>query len=193
VQIISVVAVPLVAPILVPLYFMFSWVRTFYVATSRDIKREEALSRSPLFTSFSSTLKGLSTIRAYKCQERYQSAFLRKQDDNGSWWFCFIGEAPSPSPVGREAPQRAALLSALFGPNIRPPLSLCAGTARWFGFRLDLISAVFLFAATVVVVPLRQFVSVALVGISLAHVLQLSGLLQWFMRQTAEVENNMTR
>jgi ATP-binding cassette subfamily C (CFTR/MRP) protein 1 len=70
VQIISAVAVPLVTPILVPLYFMFSWVRTFYVATSRDIKREEALSRSPLFTSFSSTLKGLATIRAYKCQVR---------------------------------------------------------------------------------------------------------------------------
>jgi hypothetical protein len=52
---------------------------------------------------------------------------------------------------------------------------------------------VFLFAAAVVVVPLRQYVSVSLVGISLAHVLQLSGLLQWFMRQTAEVENNMTR
>ena len=69
-QIISAVAVPLVTPILVPLYFMFSFVRTFYVATSREIKREEALSRSPLFTSFSSTLKGLATIRAYKCQVR---------------------------------------------------------------------------------------------------------------------------
>ena len=90
-------------------------------------------------------------------QERYQSAFLRKQDENGSWWFCFIG------------------------------------TARWFGFRLDMLSALFLLAAAVVVVPLRQYVSVSLVGISLAHVLQLSGLLQWFMRQTAEVENNMTR
>lgn len=83
-QIISAVAVPLVTPILVPLYFMFSWVRTFYVATSRDIKREEALSRSPLFTSFSSTLKGLATIRAYKCQARGAPANPSAASESGS-------------------------------------------------------------------------------------------------------------
>jgi hypothetical protein len=35
-------------------------------------------------------------------------------------------------------------------------------------------------------------VSVAIVGLALSHVLQLTGMLQWWVRQTTEVENNMT-
>ena len=48
------------------------------------------------------------------------------------------------------------------------------GTARWFGFRLDLLTAALLWVAVVLIVPLRQYVSVGLVGISLAHVLQVT-------------------
>ncbi len=35
-------------------------------------------------------------------------------------------------------------------------------------------------------------VSAAIVGLALSHVLQLTGTLQWCVRQSAEVENTMT-
>jgi hypothetical protein len=35
-------------------------------------------------------------------------------------------------------------------------------------------------------------VKAAILGLSLTHVLQLTGTLQWWTRQTVEVENNMT-
>jgi len=35
-------------------------------------------------------------------------------------------------------------------------------------------------------------VSAAVLALALTHVLQLTGMLQWWTRQTVEVENNMT-
>lgn len=35
-------------------------------------------------------------------------------------------------------------------------------------------------------------VQAAILGLALTHVLQLTGMLQWWTRQTVEVENNMT-
>ena len=36
-----------------------------YVPTAREIQREEALSRSPIYANFSETVSGVATIRAY--------------------------------------------------------------------------------------------------------------------------------
>jgi ATP-binding cassette subfamily C (CFTR/MRP) protein 4 len=35
-------------------------------------------------------------------------------------------------------------------------------------------------------------VKAAILGLALTHMLQLTNMLQWWMRQTADVENNMT-
>jgi hypothetical protein len=58
----------MLAPVMIPLYFAFTHVREKYIATSREVKREEAMSQSPVYTAFSSTLKGLATVRAYHAQ-----------------------------------------------------------------------------------------------------------------------------
>jgi ATP-binding cassette subfamily C (CFTR/MRP) protein 4 len=41
-------------------------------------------------SSFSSTLKGLPTIRAYGAQQRFHDSFLTALSINGSWWYAFV-------------------------------------------------------------------------------------------------------
>lgn len=49
----------------------FLCVQRFYVATSRQLKRLESVSRSPIYTHFNETLLGTSVIRAFGEQERF--------------------------------------------------------------------------------------------------------------------------
>ncbi len=58
---------------------------------------------------------------------------------------------------------------------------------RWIGFRLDLISAAVMMAASLIAAAARNSVSPALLGLALSNLLQMTGLMQWFVRQTAEV------
>ena len=51
------VAVPEVLPLFIPVAFVFWWARRRYLRTSREVKRYEATTRSPVFASFSSILK----------------------------------------------------------------------------------------------------------------------------------------
>ena len=44
----------------------------------------------PQVSSFSSTLKGLPTIRAYGAQQRFHDSFLASLSVNGSWWYAFV-------------------------------------------------------------------------------------------------------
>jgi len=56
------VAVPEVLPLFIPVGFVFWWARRRYLRTSREVKRYEATTRSPVFASFSSILKVWSIL-----------------------------------------------------------------------------------------------------------------------------------
>ncbi|KAG7280285.1 hypothetical protein CRUP_026826 [Coryphaenoides rupestris] len=45
--------------------------RSFYMATSRQLRRLDSVSRSPIFSHFSETVSGLSVVRAYGHQQRF--------------------------------------------------------------------------------------------------------------------------
>ena len=51
------IAVPWILPVLVPLLLSFLWVRARYLTTSREVKRFDAVTRSPVYAAFSATLK----------------------------------------------------------------------------------------------------------------------------------------
>ncbi|XP_076122347.1 multidrug resistance-associated protein 1 isoform X2 [Alosa pseudoharengus] len=69
-------ATPFVAIIIPPLGLLYFFVQRFYVASSRQLKRLESVSRSPVYTHFNETLLGTSVIRAFGEQQR----FIRESD-----------------------------------------------------------------------------------------------------------------
>uniref|UniRef100_A0A3Q2T472 Multidrug resistance-associated protein 1 n=1 Tax=Fundulus heteroclitus TaxID=8078 RepID=A0A3Q2T472_FUNHE len=75
-------ATPLVAIIIPFLGLLYFFVQRFYVATSRQLKRLESVSRSPIYTHFNETLLGTSVIRAFGEQERFIHQSDHRVDHN---------------------------------------------------------------------------------------------------------------
>lgn len=55
-------------------------IQEFYLRTSRQIRILDLELQSPVFTQFSETIEGLTTIRAFGWQETSMRSFLRKLD-----------------------------------------------------------------------------------------------------------------
>ncbi|XP_036439199.1 canalicular multispecific organic anion transporter 1-like [Colossoma macropomum] len=75
-------ATPLFTAIIVPLAVVYYFVQRFYVATSRQLRRLDSVSRSPIYSHFGETVAGLSVIRAYGHQERFLERNKVTIDDN---------------------------------------------------------------------------------------------------------------
>lgn len=94
-QIVGVIAVAssvipwILIPVL-PLLICFLFLRRYFLRTSRDVKRIESTTRSPVFSHLSSSLQGLWTIRAFKAEERFQQTFDAHQDLHSEAWFLFL-------------------------------------------------------------------------------------------------------
>ncbi|KYN28544.1 hypothetical protein ALC57_02034, partial [Trachymyrmex cornetzi] len=69
---------------------VFYYMRIFYLATSRSVKRLEGVTRSPVFAHLSATLQGLSTIRAFGAEAILTKEFDNYQDIHSSAWYIFI-------------------------------------------------------------------------------------------------------
>ncbi|XP_077093647.1 ATP-binding cassette sub-family C member 2-like [Siphateles boraxobius] len=70
-------ATPIFTAVVVPMAVIYYFVLRFYVATSRQLRRLDSVSRSPIYSHFGETVSGLSVIRAYGHQQR----FLKQNED----------------------------------------------------------------------------------------------------------------
>uniref|UniRef100_A0A8D3D247 Multidrug resistance-associated protein 1 n=1 Tax=Scophthalmus maximus TaxID=52904 RepID=A0A8D3D247_SCOMX len=84
------IATPLVA-IIIPVFgLLYFFVQRIYVATSRQLKRLESVSRSPIYTHFNETLLGTSVIRAFGEQERFICESDQRVDHNQKAYYPSI-------------------------------------------------------------------------------------------------------
>ncbi|KAM8706128.1 hypothetical protein ACLKA7_010417 [Drosophila subpalustris] len=134
---------------------IFYYFREFYLKTSRDVKRLEAVARSPIYSHLSASLNGLPTIRALGAQKILTAEFDNLQDLHSSGYFTFLS------------------------------------TNRGFGYYIDLFCSFY-----IVVIILNYFINPpensGEVGLAITQAMGMTGMVQWGMRQSAELENTMT-
>ncbi|XP_073846051.1 multidrug resistance protein 5 isoform X1 [Musca autumnalis] len=134
---------------------IFYFMRSFYLNTSRDVKRLEAITRSPIYSHMGASLNGLSTIRAFGAQQILISEFDNYQDLHSSGYYMFLS------------------------------------TSRAFGYWLDCCCVLY-----IAVITLSFFLfspkNGGDVGLAITQAMGMTGMVQWGMRQSAELENNMT-
>lgn len=162
---------------------IFWYIRFIYLRTSRSVKRLEGVcmyfylityiyqiylhffsltARSPVFSHLNASFQGLTTIRAFDADEILINEFDRHQDQHSSAWFIFLA------------------------------------TSRAFGFYLDFLSVIyvavvigsFFFSLTEDEVDGKPDAST--VGLAITQSIGLTSLFQWAMRQSTELENQMT-
>ncbi|XP_014824510.1 PREDICTED: canalicular multispecific organic anion transporter 2 [Poecilia mexicana] len=146
---------PMFLIVIAPLMVFYWWVQRFYVATSRQLKRLESVSRSPIYSHFSETITGSSVIRAYGRHTAFVLMSDMKVDENQKSYY--------PGIVSN----------------------------RWLGVRIEFIgNCIVLFAALFAVLG-KATLSPGLVGLSVSYALQVTMSLNWMVRMTSDLENNI--
>ncbi|XP_057763901.1 ABC transporter C family member 12-like [Salvia miltiorrhiza] len=67
---------------IMPLLILFYAAYLYYQSTSREVKRLDSITRSPVYAQFGEALNGLSSIRAYKAYDRMAGINGRSMDNN---------------------------------------------------------------------------------------------------------------
>lgn len=66
---------------------LYYFIGTFYLSASRELKRFDSITKSPIHQHFSETLVGVSTIRAYGIERKFLLENVNKIDDNNRPFF----------------------------------------------------------------------------------------------------------
>lgn len=71
----------------IPLSGLYLYYQRYYLRTSRELKRLDSVSKSPIYAHFQETLDGISTIRAYAQQKRFTFTNESRVDLNMQAYF----------------------------------------------------------------------------------------------------------
>uniref|UniRef100_A0A061RCR8 ATP-binding cassette, subfamily C (CFTR/MRP), member 2 n=1 Tax=Tetraselmis sp. GSL018 TaxID=582737 RepID=A0A061RCR8_9CHLO len=87
----SLVVVIIVTPVfilgVIPIGFIYLRLQKVFISTSRELKRLDSIAFSPIFSHFSETLSGLTTVRAFRCQDMFNTKNHNLLDAcNRCWW-----------------------------------------------------------------------------------------------------------
>ncbi|KAK6061917.1 ABC transporter, ATP-binding protein [Cooperia oncophora] len=81
---------PISAAALGPLFAIYFLFLRFYVSTSRQLKRLESASRSPIYSHFQESIQGAASIRAYRLVDEFVKESERRVDENLATYYPSI-------------------------------------------------------------------------------------------------------
>ena len=76
--------------LIVPLGVVYLAYQKYYLSSSRELKRLDSISRSPIYAHFQESLGGITTIRAYRQQGRFALENEWRMDANLRAYFPSI-------------------------------------------------------------------------------------------------------
>ena len=85
--------------ILIPILFVYAYCQHYFITTQRELKRLDSVASSPVFSHFSETIDGVSTIRAFGHSDRFTRLSDAKLDKNQGVYFlmmaanCWLGNS----------------------------------------------------------------------------------------------------
>ncbi|PRP75003.1 hypothetical protein PROFUN_07396 [Planoprotostelium fungivorum] len=82
--------VPLFLSVLLPLCYIYRYIAKFYLSSTRELKRLDSISKSPIYAQFSETLGGSATIRSFQREESFVEKNYEKTNDNNRAFFAFV-------------------------------------------------------------------------------------------------------
>lgn len=130
-------ASPWFAILLLPLGGLFYKIYVYFAAASRDLKRLESVSRSPIYSSLSETLSGLETIRAYSDTSRFLVTHQLRMDANKKLlfhlWICMSWMTVRLELTTASVLLTVALVCVCLRENVSP---IALGIALSFGLQL---------------------------------------------------------
>ncbi|XGW32572.1 hypothetical protein V3C99_017265 [Haemonchus contortus] len=88
--VVIVIATPVVAIPFLFLAVFYIIVLRFYVSTSRQLKRLESASRSPIYSHFQESIQGAASIRAYRLVDEFVKESERRVDENLATYYPSI-------------------------------------------------------------------------------------------------------
>jgi len=167
---ISLISIMVVTPwfgvAIIPLSIIYFHYLQHFRAVSRETKRLESISRSPIYAQFSETLGGLSTIRAYGQPDRFKDDFEDKVDINTQAQY-------NNKSADRWLSTRLETLGALI-----------AGIAA-------VLASHIVISETASGISQGSSSMASFAGLSLTYAISITGLLQWTVRSFSNMENSM--
>ncbi|XP_061382593.1 multidrug resistance-associated protein 1 isoform X5 [Danaus plexippus] len=78
---------PIFLAVILPIGIVYYVIQRFYVASSRQLKRLESVSRSPIYSHFGESITGAQTIRAYGVTQRFIEESEHGVDHNQACYY----------------------------------------------------------------------------------------------------------
>ncbi|KAJ2717978.1 hypothetical protein GGI07_005906, partial [Coemansia sp. Benny D115] len=81
---------PLMLVVMFPLAFVYRYLQQRYLFSSRELRRLDSTTRSPIFAHFQESIGGVSTIRAYGQQSRFVAENEHRLDKNIRAYYTYL-------------------------------------------------------------------------------------------------------